>query len=44
MIGNENTNPICSECGNEMVKGKIAVRLNRFCIQQIEGWYCPKVQ
>ncbi len=44
MTKDENANPICTVCGNMMVKGKVAVRLNRFCIQQIDGWYCQKVQ
>jgi hypothetical protein len=33
--------PVCDICGNVMHKGKVAVKLNRFCIKHLEGWYCP---
>lgn len=34
--------PVCSICGDPMCHGVVAVRLNRYCIKQMDGWYCPK--
>lgn len=42
MAYEEENIPICSICGRPMCQGTVAVRLNRFCIKHIEGWYCPE--
>ncbi|MGA1792316.1 MAG: hypothetical protein ACMUHM_00035 [Thermoplasmatota archaeon] len=42
MTYEEKKTPVCSVCGRQMCQGVVAVRLNRYCIKHIDGWYCPE--